>query len=399
MNASRQTHDAMKQKLLSLLAKLEPGRVYDVQWRDRFDFGDGEKERGSFTVSRVFVFGSFARGAPTCGDLDLLLQIQPRAGSRLPPTPTAKRAVFGALRNADLFVESAASSTYLANFPEARQIWSSDDPCGAERVDAIAVDPAARRFARKADVLPVSLKRLDIDKAQAEELADAIHEQRITSSWRVIDGDVVDEERWSDSLKKAARQFNEDLGKDTRRCVPFAMECLRNNAHRSLGQRYVDGRHKTVMHVGGWQVRVGRPEPAFGDLDAIDTRGLIMVPKLSSSATNVVWTLTRGPQHPAMVAAREFRAWAVNDGRGVQLIKKNDFSSQRAAQRSIDGWTENTEERPVRLEGAELLAAISSAEEVDVDVDEYGDGETIHVDGDALKFLGVLARLMKRRRR
>lgn len=135
-----------------------------------------------------------------------------------------------------------------------------------------------------------------------------------------------------------------------------------------------------------------------------------MVPKLTASAANVVWTLTRGPRHPTLHAARDVFAWAIHDGQGVQLIRKSDdgerkhgrrvldlFSTRRAAQRAIDGWDEDTEERPVRIEGAELLAALASAEEVDID--EYDCDATIIVDGDAPKFLDELALLLKRRRR
>ena len=67
-----------ERKLAALLAPIlsEPSRSYP--WRKTYPIAPYPVIEGDFKVLEVHVFGSFARGATECGDLDLLVVVDGR---------------------------------------------------------------------------------------------------------------------------------------------------------------------------------------------------------------------------------------------------------------------------------------------------------------------------------
>ncbi len=53
------------------------------------------RRSGRFRVKSLYVFGSFARGAPECGDLDLIVGIDVPKGEFVPPEHRVKVTLFG----------------------------------------------------------------------------------------------------------------------------------------------------------------------------------------------------------------------------------------------------------------------------------------------------------------
>jgi hypothetical protein len=64
----------LERRLERILARIDGEKVFRAEWTETLL---GRRRcSATFEIDAVYVVGSFARGAPTCGDLDLLLTVR-----------------------------------------------------------------------------------------------------------------------------------------------------------------------------------------------------------------------------------------------------------------------------------------------------------------------------------
>ena len=112
-----------------------------------------------FTVNCVWVVGSFARGALTCGDLDLVAEIDWHGSSIALPYK-----VFKALslrhQGVSLYDGTPDKNSSLVAFSDAIFIWGRRGINWRSAIDNIAPDPSATRFSRATDAIPFRPEQL-----------------------------------------------------------------------------------------------------------------------------------------------------------------------------------------------------------------------------------------------
>ncbi|MGN5476888.1 hypothetical protein ACTMU2_07810 [Cupriavidus basilensis] len=59
--------------LRRVFERLDITSTRPAEWTERFFFH--ERRSAAITIERIWVFGSYSRGAPDCGDLDLIVEV------------------------------------------------------------------------------------------------------------------------------------------------------------------------------------------------------------------------------------------------------------------------------------------------------------------------------------
>jgi hypothetical protein len=113
--------------------------------------------RETHRITKLWVSGSYARGAPTCADLDLVVETERqtyrpigRAALR-----SFRGAVLGGAKHVQLFQGTPDKNTSGVPFPEARLIWSSHAPDWRAVIAALPLDASAERYQRPTDEIPL----------------------------------------------------------------------------------------------------------------------------------------------------------------------------------------------------------------------------------------------------
>lgn len=114
---------------------------------------------GSVTgsIKRVWVFGSYARGALTCGDLDLLVEtdfgsVQPPYGCCVIANKGVKDLI-GRRRHVQVLPGTPEANFTGRYFDESVLIWDGSDTW-QERITAIPVNPEQGPFKRASSIIP-----------------------------------------------------------------------------------------------------------------------------------------------------------------------------------------------------------------------------------------------------
>src|SRR5690606_34847941 len=92
----RQPRARFTRALRRICERLDAQDTHEVTWTERMF--PGEMLRGVMRAETLWVVGSYARGAPLCGDLDLVLKLVCVEGERAPLKKFVSKAVPAYLR-------------------------------------------------------------------------------------------------------------------------------------------------------------------------------------------------------------------------------------------------------------------------------------------------------------
>ncbi|MEY4508175.1 MAG: hypothetical protein RLZZ450_297 [Pseudomonadota bacterium] len=345
-------------------------------------FGGG-KDTATIWIESVYVFGSFARGAPLCGDLDLLMVFNHAEGPR--PLERIVRAHFVARPAAtDIVVASVSElAEKLERFPEAKPIWSFADREWRARVAQIPIDKSAGRFERRTDRLPLPLAQFDFHSLDhAHSVVDAIETGVLVSTWVPMESIVPQPEHWEEELQRISGIYHDRLGRRSREVLPFVIQWIHAELDTPAIGRW--GSERACVHINAAFVHIGRPSLDVCLLYRADVSQLVLAPHLSRQYAPGLWILARGEQHPVVQLFSALRAWvSLEEGSHTVLLFLKDhllhkygvelFPTRRAAQELIDSTHDGdqADERvPARIDGRSLLDLVSKLEIVLVGDDE-----------------------------
>ncbi len=244
-----------------------------------------------FTPSRLWVFGSYARGATECGDLDALIELDYQAGP-CPPTEVVENVLFGEVSRLSLSLGTPEQNKAGLDIADAVLIWSGKGSDWHTAIDSIKVDPDAGRFERDHDQLPL----------RAQQFAAAM-DTRTFVSWGIRNG-VFDSQFISlESLDTSA--FEPEAGNEavletlalcpdhqTQALIPAiykAIESLEPNAPVVLGG-------EADFTCGAILIGVGKPYLMPWHLESDAVTHLLLIPHITDREPNCIWILSRGPE-------------------------------------------------------------------------------------------------------
>lgn len=259
-------------------------------------------------ITSLWAVGSYARGAPACGDLDLVAEYVLRAGP--PPTGSVVlKAMFGSPRDVSLYVGTPAVNTSSIDFPEAIPIWCGHGYDWQGAIAGIVLDASAGHYARLHDRIPLRPSQLGCSADDLMELL-TLEDQRIIR-WKFVPfGVTTSVKLMSKDELELSRVVDFNCGLKTRRLLPHLMQYLREAG----GWTKPCLRAKfdiTKFGIGGAKVLVGRPAVPVYELDSLATSELLVVPHASARGPNGVWIIERGARHPLVLAVGQLRAWGL----------------------------------------------------------------------------------------
>lgn len=328
-------------------------------------------------ITRLWVVGSYARGALSCGDLDVLIETRCIDGRprRLDYRQLIKPA-FGTLRNVRYYEGMPALNSSRVAFPEAIEIWEKGADWGTA-IATIKPDPNARRFERTGDAVPLRSEQLYGGFATEEELAEQYAKGLLSWRFLPISGQAKLEEP-SDFEEHVLTRLG--WGRKTSTLLPHVLRYLRNEGCQAQDFSSLE---RTTMNVCGIHFTLGRPYPRVQLLDELSISRVVAVPHLSRRGPNGLWEIRRGHNHPVTRAFDGLRAHAIfaPDGQLFTIHRVSDsdrldfavvvelfataararahskrLTSGDVPRASLQGYTVRA------LEGAELLDVIAQAD-------------------------------------
>jgi hypothetical protein len=352
-----------------------------VRWTWPAMLGGGEGE-ARLSFESLHVFGSFARGAPFCADLDLLIGFAWQDGPR--PLERAIRAhcVSRIPNVGEVLASQAELPRLLERFPESLPLWSPTERDWRARVAAIPLDPTAGHFERRTDQLPVALHQLNFhNHAHLEAVLDAIDANELASTWVPLEQISPAPETWSRELQRLAGLYADRFGRRTREVLPFVLEWMARRLDTPVRARA--GHDRATLHINDLHAHIGRPSVDVALLERTDVSTIILAPHRTARTPSGLWALSRTSKHRAVTAFAPLNAWIEADkGRPLVIPYWNDsavlpshlvelFPDARSAQDLLQGRDADGVVPEVgRLRGGRLLDLLAKVEVVLVGEDE-----------------------------
>jgi hypothetical protein len=374
----RRTRASFTKVLQRLCTRLDAGAVHGVNWYDRF-LGPGHAR---LRARALWVVGSYARGVAHCGDLDVVVDAALEEGI-WPRVTRISRALFGNTPDVRVYLGIPEKNSSGVSFPEARLVWSENDKNWSAAIGAIKLDPAAERYARPTDAIPLRAEQF-VTSTNPEEFVELRAQQVLAWSFIPIDRslNVVTLQPDEVRLREYIERFS---GAKTRQLAPLIMSHLRD--HDPSGTWRYSFHGDSQFRRGGADVVVGRTELRLSRLDDLECSEVIVVPHISKRGPNGLWIIGRGERHPLELAFGDRFAYYLEEGGRPDVILECDdwreailielFASRRTASALARSMREAfqvdcTVERAV---GHDLLNLIARADTVELDGERFAISE------------------------
>ncbi len=333
------SRSSLTQALQRIATRIASQQVYEIDWSDRILPGP---QSSRIRVDGLWVAGSYARGAPDCGDLDVIANVVSERGG-LPWRGAISRTLVGRAPDVRLYSGTPKKNSSGVSFPEARLIWSPAKPDWQAAINAIPFNPSAARYSRRTDGLPVRTEQVYSENpADLEELVDLKLNHVIDWVWISVDEIHVRPETWSSDASSFANYLRRWRGKKTQAVMQFVIQYHEQCDKCAIWHKDMS-RDKSRFCIGGTQVFVGRPPVEVGWLNDISCSSLLIAPHLSRRGPNGLWIISRAANHPIEKAFRGTKAYYLKT-EGHPLIVEE-----------IDGWR--------RIHSVKLFRSREDAEE------------------------------------
>jgi hypothetical protein len=333
---------------------------------------------------RLWVVGSYARGSMTCGDLDLVMELD---REYYDPRPISRQLLKSPQR-VSLYTGTPEENSSHAQFADAALIWEAGSDWRAA-LAAIKPDATASRFDRPTDRIPFRLDQMSgcsiewaetmIERLQCEEL-----------SWHFVPledlTDAVEHQNESDEQTALLRRATNcsSVGSASKKLLPYLLAYARFTGKPQEKWRV---EYQTRLDYGRTVFFLG-VAPSLHDLDETGINEVVVMPHMSMRGPNGLWVIKRGLQHPLVRAFGGCEGWAISDaqdnlvvGQWSQYVDRwrshtktaYIFQSEQAAHEYIEDYYDvfqlkPNEARVRHLKGADFLEVLDSCEMLDGDL-------------------------------
>lgn len=385
---NRTPREKFTKALIRMCARLDVQASFEIEDNDEFtrrlvSSGHMRREeiRERVDIAALWVVGSYARGALTCGDLDVVIQTRRIDGQeRRVNYRHLLKPAFGHVPHLRVYEGTPDKNSSRVAFPDAVRIWTPGLDW-RQALASIKPDPAAQRVARDTDIVPLRAEQLYGGFETADDLAKLYHSGELT--WRFLPfSEAVELGELSDTEQHLLERYR--WGRKTRALIPYLLQYLRANLLTDLD---VVSRHDgATLEVHGAHVAMGRPYPNHYRLNAMSCSRVLAIPHISKRGPNGIWELRRDRNHLLERAFAGVGAYVHRDPSGkLSLIHAlgqywNDkahvlqlFRTESDARAELESWedesddpTPSQEPSIVRMVGSALLDAIAHADTLEI---------------------------------
>lgn len=298
MSASekRYPRESFTKKLICMCQRLDECFMRTITHKDVYGEFTGE-----IKITSVWVVGSYARGAMTCGDLDMVIGVQTKGA--LPPTRVWARSFFGAPSLVRYYPGDPTENASGVPFPEGVLIWSDPGCDWKAEIASIKPDPSAGRATRETDLIPLRDEQL---RTYNNEYHEAVNMQRDGLwEWELIEigKEMLAPLPIEGNAEDVAyfKRCKPMMGRKSQELVPAIIKLMRE--HEPFGSWSSSNSHRPNFRCGGTEIYLGRPALPINFFDyAPWVRQLILIPHISGRGPNGAWVIRRGPKHPHRIA-------------------------------------------------------------------------------------------------
>jgi hypothetical protein len=375
----RYPRESFTKKLERICQRLDEAFIRTIAHKDWF----GKPVTSQVEITSLWVVGSYARGALTCGDLDLVLEYKLIEGGH--PSPrTVTKTFFGALPYVSYYFGKPESSTSGVVFPNPIPIWTEPGCDWRAAIDSIQPVPSAGRATRETDSIPLRPEQLYMEPERLQQLA--AQEKEGLLEWEFVEITAADLEPVptvdvSERDRKLLR-IAPMMGKKSQVLVPALIRLMKKHEH--FGVWRSSDSYRVTFRCGATALHLGRPSLPYNAFDDEPTiKQYVLIPHISSKGPNGAWIIRRGPNHPDVQALANRHAYylgspgspdtvAYGDTNKIwsmellELFNTHDDAKEFAAM--LDEGNELPETEIGRATGLDLISLFAL-----VDVVEIGD--------------------------
>ena len=371
----RQPRAFFTRALTRICERLDAQDTHKLAWKERSSY---QSFRGTLRAESLWVVGSYARGAPSCGDLDLVLQLGLVEGYRGSTKRFASKA-FGRSSGVRWYSGDPQSNSSGVAFPEAVHIWSKGVDW-RRTISSIPLDEHATRISRPTDAIPLRPEQLYADIEDIEEVLRRRDAGEI--AWRFLPVERRNTEQpvapSEDEL--GVMWFMQFYGKKTRELFPYLLRYT--HEHRlPMHSRYSNRSNAAELELEGTFMAMGRPRISHTRLDTLEFSRVVLMPHFTRRGPNGIWELRHDVKHPLEIRIRTAAAYILQTGDGLpsrvgcvsnvgsecQLISL--FATMEQAQENAAELQEELDVHGLtaaRTEGSALLEILSYADAIEL---------------------------------
>lgn len=374
----RRQRTSFTRSLQRIVERIDKASEFDIEW---FDDLFRKKEKTRFCVKALWVFGSWAKGAIYCGDLDLMVAVQVKEGS-LPATSALRRVLLKGARDVRLYVGKPEENSSGVSVENAVLVWSVTDRDWKKNIANIKPDPSADRFARKIDALPLRSEQLYAEIDILEKVVDLKNEGILDWLWVPITDLESESIEWSETAVSFYEPLEDHCGKKTYEAMRPIIDWFEvNDPIQTWKYDYFS---RAAFTINGTFIHVGHPCIDLRRLDHHSCSALMMVPHFTKRGPNGIWIIRRGPKHKLESMFGNVSAYyltengldpllvqAVSNWNEIYLIDL--FRTKEDSEAFALEISEETEPKlgVTKASGNELLRIISLVDQVDIDGEPY----------------------------
>lgn len=351
-------------------------------------------------VKNLWVFGSYARGAPDCGDLDLIIEYHVSDG-RTPSTRATTREFVGKPVRVSFYSGTPKRNESGVSLDDAVLIWSADADIWKEAIESIQVVEGATRFSRKTDIIPLRPKQLGMIQDEMLEIVKLIENGYLASTFIPFEGKMEEDLAAKKALPEVFKNY--ETAKNNAKAIPDIVRILESIGPKEEWRlEYSRG-----LMYGGTSIQIGKKNPNIERLMRSGFYAVAIVPTPTQWGPNGIWMLERGPNHPDIVKINERKIFMVFEDEKPEYINEWDdfietktlevFTSKEGAEEYLKLWIEDGldyKSEVAEIIGPKSLSYFAAAEKVYVDGVDFDmrsiGGRTCATIGDLIDSLAAI---------
>jgi len=340
------------------------------------------------SVTKLWVAGSYARGALDCGDLDLIVEINAKRDGKPAVIPSQRKLgkqLFKSPSDVRFYWGTPEESTAGIVFEEAVLIWQAEIVMDWQTaIHNIKPNSQAGHFFRVTDEIPLRMEQLSVHLQQVESLVSLQSNSVLTWHFEPFLLENLSQPHTADEIMfyKAVQRNG---GQKTQKLIPHLFYLL-GQKKISEWERWEYPLQKTQFRHGGSDVFVGQPTVPVWQLDSLSTFEVVVVPHISKRGPNGAWIIRRGDNHPTCKELEACHLFFLTDESGrlpVERYENTDtgheggilmvFKSEASAQEEIGSYQGGDDKLffVKKISTHSLLRMLSFSDVLRVDYEEY----------------------------